>query len=127
MKSSLKHDIQVDIETTFIREQSDVEADRYVFGYTITISNQGSLSARLLNRHWIITDANGKVEEVRGEGVVGEQPYLEPGQHYRYSSGTIIETPVGAMEGDYEMLDDQGEHFVTPIPAFSLQMPNVVH
>ena len=127
MKSPLKHDIQVDIETTFISEQSDIEADRYVFGYTITISNQGSLPARLLNRHWIITDANGKVEEVRGEGVVGAQPRLEPGQHYRYSSGAIIETPVGAMEGDYEMVDDQGQHFLTPIPAFSLQIPNAVH
>lgn len=127
MKSPLKHDIQVDIETTFISEQSDIEADRYVFGYTITISNQGSLPARLLNRHWIITDANGKVEEVRGEGVVGEQPRLEPGQHYRYSSGAIIETPVGAMEGDYEMVDDRGQRFLTPIPAFSLQIPNAVH
>ncbi|WP_456444265.1 Co2+/Mg2+ efflux protein ApaG [Thiolapillus sp.] len=127
MKNTPKHDIKVDIETTFIRDQSDIEAGRYVFGYTITISNQGGLPAKLLNRHWIITDANGKVEEVRGEGVVGEQPYLEPGQQYRYSSGAIIETPVGAMEGDYEMLDAQGEHFLAPIPAFSLQMPNAVH
>ncbi len=127
MKNTLKHDIKVDVETTFLPEQSRPDAGRYVFSYTITISNRGSLPARLLNRHWIITDANGKVEEIRGEGVVGEKPYLKPGQYYRYRSGAVLETPVGAMEGDYEMLDDQGERFLAPIPAFSLQTPNTVH
>ncbi|WP_457674147.1 Co2+/Mg2+ efflux protein ApaG [Thiolapillus sp.] len=127
MSKARKHDIRVDVETTFIPEQSRPEAGQYVFGYTVTISNRGSLAARLLNRHWIITDANGKVEEVRGEGVVGEKPYLKPGQHFRYRSGAVLETPVGAMEGDYEMLDDQGEHFLAPIPAFSLQTPNTVN
>ena len=127
MKNTLKHDIKVDVETAFIPEQSNTDANRYVFSYTITIRNQGSLPARLLNRHWIITDANGKVEEVRGPGVVGEKPYLKPGQYFRYRSGTVLETPVGAMEGDYEMLDDEGERFLAPIPAFSLRTPNTVH
>ncbi len=127
MKNSPKHDIRVDVETAFIPEQSDTDANRYVFSYTITIRNQGSLPARLLNRHWIITDANGRVEEVRGPGVVGEKPYLKPGQYYRYSSGAVLETPVGAMEGDYEMLDDEGERFLAPIPAFSLRTPNTVN
>jgi ApaG protein len=127
MSKAQKHDIRVDVETTFIPEQSRPEADHYVFGYTVTISNEGSIPARLLNRHWIITDANGKEEEVHGEGVVGEKPYLKPGQHYRYTSGAILDTPVGAMEGDYEMLDDLGEHFLAPIPAFSLQIPHAVN
>jgi ApaG protein len=127
MNKADKHDIKVDVETTFIPERSRPEAGHYVFGYTITISNQGSLPARLLNRHWIITDANGKVEEVHGEGVVGEKPYLKPGQNYRYSSGAVLETPVGAMEGSYEMLDDQGERFFAPIPVFSLRTPNTVN
>ena len=121
------HDIQVDVESSFLEDQSAPEAARFVFGYTITISNLGAAAAKLLHRHWIITDANGKVEEVRGEGVVGEQPYLKPGQRYRYSSGAILETPVGAMEGDYELVDDQGEHFLVPIPVFSLQTPNTVN
>ena len=125
MTKAPKHQIQVEVESTFLEEQSAPEEERFVFGYTITISNRGSVPAKLLNRHWVITDANGKVEEVRGKGVVGDQPHLQPGQ--QYSSGAILETPVGAMEGDYEMVDDQGEHFLTPIPVFSLQTPNTIN
>lgn len=121
------HSIDVGVQTTYIDEQSDPEADRYVFAYTITISNKGSKPAKLLNRHWLITDANGKIQEVRGEGVVGEQPHLKPGEVFRYTSGTVIETPVGSMEGEYEMLADDGQSFMAPIDRFSLSVPRVLH
>jgi ApaG protein len=119
--------IRVDVETSYLPEQSDPAEPRYVFAYTITIRNEGRAPARLLTRHWIITDANGKVQEVRGEGVVGEQPYLKPGQGFRYSSGAVIETPVGVMQGSYQMLADDGQHFDTPIAPFRLAMPGVLH
>ncbi len=122
-----KHQMQIEVESTFLEEQSAPELDRFVFSYAITISNRGSVPAKLLNRHWIITDANGKIEEVRGKGVVGDQPHLQPGQQYEYISGAILATPVGAMEGDYEMVDDLGEHFIAPIPVFSLQTPNSIN
>jgi ApaG protein len=118
--------IRVEVETTYLDEQSDPKQQRYVFSYTITIRNEGRVSARLLTRHWIITDANGKVQEVRGDGVVGEQPYLKPGQGFRYSSGAVLETPVGAMQGSYEMVTDAGAHFDAPIPVFRLAMPGIV-
>ncbi|MCB1798496.1 MAG: Co2+/Mg2+ efflux protein ApaG [Gammaproteobacteria bacterium] len=121
------HKIQVGVETTYIDDQSDPGADRYVFAYTITISNTGKEPAKLLNRHWLITDANGKIQEVRGEGVVGEQPYLRPGEMFRYTSGTVLETPVGTMEGEYEMLADDGESFLAPVDRFSLAVPRVLH
>ena len=92
-----------------------------------SISNNGGVPAKLLNRHWIITDANGKIQEVRGEGVVGEQPYLRPGEAFRYTSGAVIQTPVGSMEGEYEMIADNGECFLAPIAPFSLSMPRAVH
>lgn len=119
--------IEVGVETSYIDEQSDPGADRYVFAYTVTISNAGNIPAKLLNRHWLITDANGKIQEVRGEGVVGEQPYLQPGEVFRYTSGTVIETPVGTMEGEYEMVGDDGESFTAPINRFSLAVPRVLH
>ena len=121
------HKIQVGVETTYIDDQSDPGADRYVFAYTITISNTGKEPAKLLNRHWLITDANGKIQEVRGEGVVGEQPYLRPGEVFRYTSGTVIETPVGTMEGEYEMQADDGQSFLAPVDRFSLAIPRVLH
>ena len=121
------HKIEVGVETSYIDEQSDPDADRYVFAYTITISNTGSSPAKLINRHWLITDANGKVQEVRGEGVVGEQPYLRPGEVFRYTSGTVIETPVGTMEGEYEMMAENGDAFMAPIDRFSLAVPHVLH
>ncbi len=122
-----KRQINIGVETTYIEEQSDPESDRYVFAYTITISNTGEVPAKLLNRHWLITDANGKVLEVRGEGVVGEQPHLQPGEQFEYTSGTVIETPVGVMEGEYEMVTDEGEDFLAPINKFSLSIPRTLH
>jgi ApaG protein len=120
------HKVRVEVETSYLAEQSDPSERRYVFSYTITIRNEGQVSARLLTRHWIITDANGKVQEVRGDGVVGEQPHLKPGQGFRYSSGAVIETPVGAMQGSYEMVADDGHRFDTPIQPFRLAMPGVL-
>jgi len=125
--SKSEHQIQVGVETNYVNEQSDPDASRFVFAYTITITNAGSISAKLLNRHWVITDANGKVQEVRGEGVVGEQPYLRPGEAFRYTSGTVMETPVGSMEGEYEMLADDGKRFLASIAPFSLAKPQLLH
>ena len=122
-----EYDTRVKIETQYILEQSAPEQNRYVFSYTITISNHGSIPAKLLSRHWIITDANGQVEEVKGEGVVGEQPHLKPGEGFRYTSGTVIKTPVGSMQGTYHMIADDGSKFDATIPAFSLSIPNALH
>jgi ApaG protein len=121
------HKIRVEVDTSYLEDQSDPKEQRYVFSYTITIRNEGSVPARLLTRHWIITDSNGKVQEVRGEGVVGEQPYLKPGQGFRYSSGAVLETPVGAMQGSYQMVADDGAQFDAPIAAFRLAMPGLLH
>jgi ApaG protein len=120
------HKIRVDVETNYVEDQSDPRERRYVFAYTITLRNEGQVSAKLLSRHWIITDANGKVQEARGDGVVGEQPYLKPGQGFRYSSGTMIETPVGAMQGTYQMVADDGQRFDAPIAPFRLAMPGIL-
>jgi ApaG protein len=120
------HKIRVDVETSYLSDQSSPDEQRYVFSYTITIRNEGQVPAKLLSRRWLITDANGKVQEVQGEGVVGEQPHLKPGQGFRYSSGTVIETPVGAMEGTYFMQADDGHRFDAPIAAFRLAMPGVL-
>jgi ApaG protein len=122
-----QHKIRVEVDTSYLEDQSDPKERRYVFSYTITIRNEGSVPARLLTRHWIITDSNGKVQEVRGEGVVGEQPYLKPGQGFRYSSGAVLETPVGAMQGSYQMVADDGEQFDAPISPFRLAMPGLLH
>jgi ApaG protein len=121
-----QHKIRVDVETSYVAEQSDPKERRFVFAYTITLRNEGQVPAKLLTRHWIITDANGKVQEVRGDGVVGEQPHLKPGQGFRYSSGTMIETPVGAMQGSYQMVADDGERFDAPILPFRLAMPGIL-
>ncbi len=119
--------IKVEVETAFLAEQSAPQDNRYVFSYTITIRNEGRVPARLMARHWLITDSNGKVQEVRGDGVVGEQPYLKPGQGFRYSSGAVIETPVGAMQGSYQMVADDGAAFDAPIAPFRLAIPGVLH
>ena len=119
--------IRVEVETSYVEEQSDPRDKRFVFSYTITIRNDGPVPARLLTRHWIITDANGNVKETRGDGVVGEQPYLKPGQGFRYSSGAVIETPVGTMQGSYQMVADGGQQFDAPIAPFRLAMPGVLH
>ncbi|MCL4720498.1 MAG: Co2+/Mg2+ efflux protein ApaG [Gammaproteobacteria bacterium] len=120
-------DIQITVSTVYLPEQSEPGGDRYVFAYTVTIRNTGPVPARLLDRHWIITDANGKVQEVHGDGVVGEQPHIQPGQQHRYSSGAVIETPVGTMEGSYGMRSDDGARFRTEIPRFRLAVPGVLH
>jgi len=122
-----KHDIRVEVETAYLEHQSEPHEHRYVFAYTITIRNEGEVPAKLLTRHWIITDANGRVQEVRGDGVVGEQPYLKPGQGFRYSSGAVLETPVGTMQGSYQMIADDGAQFDAPIAAFRLAMPGMLH
>lgn len=127
MNSDKKQDITVDTNTSFITSSSDPDAARYVFAYTITIENKGNVGAKLLNRHWLITDSNGKTQEVHGEGVIGEQPYLKPGEKYQYTSGAVIETSVGAMQGSYEMLDDDGEKFDAVISTFSLSIPRILH
>jgi ApaG protein len=119
--------INVEVETSYVPEQSDPDDDRYVFSYTITVRNDGDLPARLLQRHWLITDANGKTQEVHGDGVLGQQPHLKPGQGFRYSSGTVLETPVGAMQGRYEMIGDDGTRFDAPIPVFRLSMPGILN
>jgi ApaG protein len=119
--------ISVDVETTYVREQSDPVEDRYVFAYTVTIRNEGPAPARLLRRHWIITDGNGDENEVRGDGVVGEQPHLQPGEGFRYTSGAILRTPVGTMRGSYQMVDDDGVEFDAPIEPFRLAMPGSVN
>jgi ApaG protein len=125
--TSLRHRISIDVETTYLDDQSEPREQRYVFAYTITIRNEGEVPAKLLTRHWIITDANGRVQEVRGDGVVGEQPYLKPGQGFRYSSGAVLETPVGTMQGSYQMIADDGAQFDAPIAAFRLAMPGMLH
>jgi len=120
-------DIRIQVVTKYVDEQSAPDSGRYVFAYTITITNNGDMAARLISRHWIITDANGKVQEVSGDGVVGEQPYLNPGEVFRYSSGAVLETPVGAMQGLYRMEADNGVNFDAPIAPFTLAVPGVLH
>jgi ApaG protein len=119
--------IDVQVETRFVPDQSKPHDNRYVFAYTVTLRNAGDVPARLLTRHWVITDANGKVEEVRGEGVVGEQPWLRPGDRYQYSSGAVLDTVVGTMQGSYQMLADDGTRFDAPIPPFTLSIPRTLH
>ena len=122
-----RHQIEVEVETSYLDEQSEPAEHRFVFAYTVTLRNAGAVPARLLTRHWIITDANGRVQEVRGDGVVGEQPHLQPGQGFRYSSGAVLETPVGSMHGSYHMVGDDGEQFDAPIAAFRLAKPGLLH
>jgi ApaG protein len=121
------HAIDVSVHTRFLPEQSAPDAGRFVFAYTIRIRNGGELPARLLSRHWIITDDNGKVQEVRGDGVVGEQPWLRPGDEFEYTSGAVLETALGTMRGSYQMLSDDGTRFDAPIAAFTLSVPRTLH
>ena len=119
--------IAVSAATRYLAEQSDAAASHYVFAYTITIRNTGHVAAQLVSRHWIITDAQGVVQEVRGEGVVGKQPRLSPGESFEYTSGTAIATPVGTMRGSYQMLAQDGTRFDAPIPQFTLSAQRVLH
>lgn len=127
MTTAHKHQIQIDVKTTYLPGQSAPEQNRYVFAYTVTITNAGSTPARLVTRHWIITDANEQMREVRGEGVVGEQPYLLPGTSFQYTSGTVLETPVGTMRGSYQLVTDDGTEFDAEIPSFTLSIPRTLH
>ncbi len=127
MKNASPHNIKVKVDTAYVESQSNAERNRYVFAYTITIQNQGAIPAKLLTRHWIITDSNGKIQEVRGEGVIGEQPHLRPGEGFQYTSGTMLETPVGTMHGSYQMLADDGTEFDAEIEPFTLSIPRVLH
>jgi len=122
-----RREFVVEAEPRYIARESDPAARRWVFAYTITIRNTGDVAARLNNRHWVITNSDGARQEVRGRGVVGEEPYIEPGGAFRYTSAAVLETPVGTMEGDYEFETDRGERFLVPIPVFTLFVPNAVH
>ncbi len=122
-----QHNIEITVVTEYIDHHSDPDKNDYRFAYTITIENRGTVGAQLLSRHWLITDDNGKVQEVRGEGVVGQQPFLSPGDTYQYSSGSHLETPHGTMKGSYEWQDELNNHFRSPIPPFNLSIPRVLH
>jgi ApaG protein len=119
--------INIEVNTWFVEKESDTQARRYVFAYTITIENVGDEAGQLLNRHWYVTDGGGDVQEVQGPGVVGKQPRIVPGESFRYTSAAVLATPVGSMHGSYEFQRDNGALFDVPIQAFSLSVPNVVH
>ena len=127
MSVEAREKINVEVNTIYIESESSPNEDRYVFAYTVTIRNEGEVPAQLLTRHWVITDANGKVQEVQGEGVVGEKPYLKPGEGFQYTSGTMLETSMGTMGGSYQMISDEGRHFDAPIPEFLLSAPRTLH
>ena len=124
---SEEYNILVSVETHYLEDRSDPSEDRFVFAYTITITNRGTKGAQLLRRHWIVSDSNERVQDVRGDGVVGEQPHLNPGESYRYTSGTVLETPVGTMEGSYQMVADDGTPFDAEIPLFVLSAKRTLH
>ena len=119
--------LDIDVATRFLDDQSAPDENRFAFAYTIRIRNSGDAPARLMTRHWIITDANGKVQEVRGDGVVGEQPWLRPGDHFEYTSGAVLETNVGTMRGSYQLVADDGTQFDAPIAPFTLAVPRTLH
>ena len=127
MTTEKKYEITVTTRIAYIPEQSDAQSGRYVFAYTITIKNTGNVTAQLISRHWIITDANNQRQEVRGLGVVGEQPRLRPDESFEYTSGTAIATPVGTMRGTYQMVAADGLQFDAPVPEFTLSVPRVLH
>ena len=125
--SNTDYQFDIEIATRFLDEQSVPEEGRYVFAYTVHIRNDGKVPARLLGRHWLITDGNGKEQEVVGEGVVGEQPWLRPGEGFEYTSGAVLETDIGTMRGSYDVLADDGTRFAAPIPPFTLSIPRTLH
>jgi ApaG protein len=127
MQQATPYAIDVEVSPRFLQDQSEPDADRYVFAYTIRIRNRGSVAARLLARHWTITDGNGRTEEVHGDGVVGEQPWLDPGEDYEYTSGVVLETGDGAMQGRYDMLAADGTRFDATIAPFLLTVPRTLH
>jgi ApaG protein len=127
MPDTDKYQIEIHPMPQFIPEQSDPENSRYIFAYTITIKNTGSVPAQLVSRHWIITDGNNEVQEVRGLGVVGKQPLLQPGESFQYTSGSSLTTPIGTMKGTYQMVAEDGTHFEAVIPEFVLASPRALH
>jgi ApaG protein len=127
MSGKKPYDITVSVDTRFLHEQSMPADNHYAFAYTITIVNHGTVGARLLSRHWVITDGNGRVREVYGEGVIGEQPWVRPGDGYEYTSGAVLETSLGTMHGSYQMIADDGTEFDALIPAFVLSTPRTLH
>jgi len=127
MENNSLYKIQIVAQVKHLAEQSDEADNRFVFSYTITLTNNGESTVQLLSRHWIITDSNNQVQEVRGQGVVGEQPVLKPGQSFGYTSGTVLSTPVGTMTGSYQMVAEDGTKFDAPIPQFVLSVPRVLH
>ena len=126
-ENSDESNVQVEVETQYLPDQSDPQGQRFAFAYTITIRNGGEEAVRLLNRHWIITDGDNQVQEVHGEGVVGKQPLIEPGESFSYTSGAVLDTAVGTMEGSYEMISASGRPFIAPIEVFSLVQPSALH
>ncbi|HBS26353.1 MAG TPA: Co2+/Mg2+ efflux protein ApaG [Gammaproteobacteria bacterium] len=127
MSNESTDQFSVQVETLYLKSESAPDDSRYVFAYTVTIENVGDRPAQLITRHWIITDSNGRVQEVQGEGVVGEKPLIKPGEGFQYTSGTMLETPVGTMEGSYQMVTEDGEDFKTPIQPFTLSIPQILH
>lgn len=127
MSDILIPEIKISVETEYLTDQSAPDQEHYVFAYTITIENCGKIPTKLLRRHWIITDANNKIQEVKGEGVIGLQPHIMPNQVFTYSSGTILETPLGCMQGSYEMVTDDDNEFTAPIPLFRLASNIIMH
>lgn len=121
------YDIRISVKTEYLSSESDEDTERYVFAYTITVENHGSLPAKLLSRHWVITDADNRIQEVKGKGVIGEQPRLQQGESFSYTSGTMIETPVGSMQGSYQMIADDEYTFDAIIEPFTLAMPGMLH
>jgi len=122
-----KNNISITIDTTYLQQESDPKNNKFYFLYTVSIMNNGSIGAKLLSRHWIIEDSNGKVQHVKGDGVVGDQPYITPGDEYQYTSGTILETSFGTMKGSYQMINDSENYFDAKIPEFILSTPRVIH
>ena len=127
MESAKKYAVSVSTETRYVADQSNEAKDRFVFTYTVTIHNSGTIPAQLISRHWVITDAHNHVQEVRGLGVVGAQPLLKPGENFEYTSGTALATPVGTMRGSYQMVAEDGTQFDAAIPEFTLSVPRVLH
>jgi len=122
-----RYEITVEAHATYVADQSDPSRDQYVFAYRIKVINTGTVSAQLMSSHWIITDGEHRVQEVKGAGVIGQQPVLKPGESFEYTSGTQIATPVGTMRGSYQMVADDGRNFDAPIPSFTLSVPRVLH
>ena len=127
MADPKQYDITVTANAFYLPDQSDEENDQFVFAYTIKITNVGTRVAKLISRHWIITDSDGKIQEVRGVGVVGEQPEIKPGESFEYTSGSSLETNVGTMRGTYQMQATDGTRFEAMVPEFTLSVPRILH